>query len=361
MLWPLLTIVLLDTHLHLTPDSRWTANLASRSHARPAVAVCLVQASETVTAIRVQGNTATPDADVIRMAGVRIGAPVAPGIEDEVATRLRATKQFQRVEVRKRFASIDDPSQIVLVIVVDEGPVSVQLTGDPDRPTRVVKTHRPNLLVLPIVTAEDGYGVTYGARLAVPNPVGPRSQLSFPLTWGGTRRAAIEADKTLETGPITHLQAGASLTRLTHPFFRRPEDRRRVWIRSERDLTRSVRIGATGGWQHVSFLDRVDSFAHAGADVVLDTRADPMLARNAVFARAAIDRFRFGSRDGTTRSNVEARAYVGLIGQVVLIAGAARQDASSPLPDYLRGLLGGMTNVRGFAAGTAIGDTLVTG
>ena len=38
---------------------------------------------------------------------------------------------------------------------------------------------------------------------------------------------------------------------------------------------------------------------------------------------------------------------------------ALRLDASAPLPLYLKPLLGGMTNLRGFAAGTAAGDTLV--
>jgi len=126
----------------------------AESAVRPAVA-------DTIAAIQVQGNTATPDADVLRLADVRVGMPFDDAMVDAVATRLRAAKRFESVEVRKRFASIADPSQITLVIVVDEGPVKIVMTGDPDNPTRVVRKKMPNLLILPILSQEDGYGVTY--------------------------------------------------------------------------------------------------------------------------------------------------------------------------------------------------------
>ena len=68
-----------------------------------------------------------------RLAGVRVGMPFDAGDRRSGDGRLRAAKQFERVEVRKRFASIADPSQIALVIIVDEGPVKIEMTGDPDR------------------------------------------------------------------------------------------------------------------------------------------------------------------------------------------------------------------------------------
>ena len=91
-------------------------------------------APETVAAIQIQGNTATPDEEVRRLADVRVGMPFDATTVDAVATRLRAAKKFESVEVRKRFASIADPSQIALVIIVDEGPVKIVMTGDPDSP-----------------------------------------------------------------------------------------------------------------------------------------------------------------------------------------------------------------------------------
>ncbi len=311
--------------------------------------------AETITAIQIQGNTATPDEEIRGLADVRIGMPFQPTTVEDVAARLRATKRFERVEVRKRFASIADPSHIVLVIIVDEGPVRIEMTGDAARPTRVVRNHRPNLLFLPVLSYEDGYGATYGARFALPDPVGPKSRISFPLTWGGEKQAAIELDKTIERGPIDRVVAGASVSRRTNPFFEEDDDRGRVWIRGEHDIVHGLRLGATAGWQHVSFANTHDRFTEVGADVVLDTRLDPVLARNAVYAKAGWNRVSLGAN----RTELDARGYVGLVGQSILAVRVLRMDANRPLPPYLQPLLGGMANLRGFRAGTAAGDTLV--
>src|SRR5580765_8522696 len=107
--------------------------------------------AEIVAAIQIQGNTVTPDEEMRRLAGVRVGMPFDANTVDAVTVRLNAAKHFDRVEVRKRFASIDDPSQIALVIVVDEGPVKIVMTGDPSQPTRVVRKRLPTLMPYPIL------------------------------------------------------------------------------------------------------------------------------------------------------------------------------------------------------------------
>src|SRR5204862_3569122 len=97
-----------------------------------AVAAPLPQsAAGVVTQIRVQGNVATSDEEVLRLASVQAGMPVGDDTVAEIAARLRRTGRFERVEVHKRFASIADPTQITLVIIVDEGRVHVEMTGDP--------------------------------------------------------------------------------------------------------------------------------------------------------------------------------------------------------------------------------------
>ena len=73
--------------------------------------------------------------------------------------------------------------------------------------------------------------------------------------------------------------------------------------------------------------------------------------------QAAVDRLTV--QLGVTRSDIDARGYVGLLGQTVLALRALRQDSNKPLPPYLKPLLGGMSNLRGFASGTAAGDTLL--
>src|SRR5436190_3096817 len=154
----------------------------------PAIMVMLALwtgTQEILTAIQVHGNTLTSDDEIRRLAGIDVGAAVDESTIASVELRLRQTKRFKRVEVLKRFASIADPSQILLVIIVDEGPVSIERGSDPDAPPRVVRRRRLGLLFLPAPGREDGYGITYGVRLARPRLAGAGSRLSLPLTWGG--------------------------------------------------------------------------------------------------------------------------------------------------------------------------------
>jgi len=333
-------------------------------------------AADVVAGIQVQGNTATTDEEVRRLADVRIGMPVDDTTIEAVAARLRATKRFERVEVLKRFASIADPSQIMLVIIVDEGPVTIVMTGDPDHPTRVVRKRLPNLLVLPILDKEDGRGLTYGARLTLPDPnwMGKRSRVTFPLTWGGSKRAGIDLEKRIDGGLLDRVTAGGSISRRTNLAFQQDDDRARLYVRGEREFTRTLRLGATTAWQRASFEGVADQFTQIGGDVVVDTRVDPILARNAVYARASWEHLRFG--DGTlatpsqtgsyagyqssaNRTELDGRGYLGVIGQAVLAGRVQRVDSDRPLPPYLQPQLGGLSTLRGFRAGSEVGDTLV--
>ena len=335
-----------------------------------------VAPGEVVAGIQIQGNTATPDEEVRRLADVRIGMPVDDTTIDAVAARLRAARRFERVEVLKRFASIADPSQIMLVIIVDEGPVKIVMTGDSDRPARVVRKRVPNMLVYPILGREDGYGVTYGARLTLPDPkwMGKRSRITFPLTWGGSKRAAIDLEKRIEGGLIDRVTAGGSISRRMNLSFREDDDRTRVFVRGEREFTRTLRLGATGGWQRASFEGVADHFTQVGGDLTLDTRVDPVLARNAVYARAEWEHLSFGDgpaeaghyrgnanryQGSANRTELDGRGYLGLIGQAVLAGRVLREDSDRRLPPYLQPELGGLSNLRGFRAGSAVGDTLV--
>jgi outer membrane protein assembly factor BamA len=317
--------------------------------------------AEVLADVQVRGNVATPDAEIRRLAGLEIGMAVAPDVTARVTERLRATKRFDRVEVLKRYASLTDPTQIVVVVLVDEGAVSIQRTGDPDNPTRVVRRRWPNLLFFPIFSTESGYGVTYGARLTHPEPAGRDSRISFPMTWGGRKRIAAEFEKRIAGGWITRIEAGGSVSRRTNPLFDVDDDRAAVWFRPERQITPSLRVRALTGWQRASFGSESDRFTSVGAEAVFDTRLDPFLARNAVFLQATRTRLAFGKRETVTRTALEAHGYLGLVGQTILVATARKDGADGPLPDYLKPLFGGPSSVRGFKTGTSSGDSLVAG
>jgi outer membrane protein assembly factor BamA len=333
--------------------------------------------AETVAAIQIQGNTVTPDEEMRRLAGVQIGMPFDAATLDAVAARLKAAKHFDRVEVRKRFASIDDPSQITLVIVVDEGPVKIVMTGDPDRPTRVVRKRLPTLMPYPILSREDGYGFTYGARLTLAEPqwLGKNSRLTFPRSWGGTRQAGVTLEKRLPGAPIDRVTATANVSRRHNQAFDQDDDRARLSVRGEREFTRAFRVGGGGGWQRASFEGVSDQFAQVGGDVVFDTRTDPILARNAVYGRAEWEHLQFGNgplstpttpggyagyQGSANRTELDGRGYLGLVGQTVLAARVLRLDSDRPLPPYLQPQLGGLSTLRGFRVGSFVGDTLVT-
>ena len=336
------------------------------------------QTPQVVAGIQIQGNTATSDDEVRRLADVRVGMPFDDTTIEQVTRRLRAARRFERVDVLKRFASIADPSQIMLVIVVDEGPVKIVMTGDPEHPTKVVRRSFPNLLILPVLRREDEYGFTYGARLTAPEPrlFGKNSRITYPLTWGGTKQAGIDIEKRLDRRLIDRVTFGASVSRRRNPAFDEDDDRARVFVRAEQEVVHGVRIGADTGWERASFEGTGDRFAHARADVILDTRSDPILARNAVYGRAIVEHLQFANSlttappapdryngypgGGANRSELDGRGYLGFIGQTVLAARVQRVDSDRPLPIYMRPQIGGLSTLRGFPAGYEVGDTTMT-
>ncbi|HXD74216.1 MAG TPA: POTRA domain-containing protein, partial [Vicinamibacterales bacterium] len=116
---------------------------------------------EVITDIRVQGNVLTPDAEMIGLTGVAIGAPFTPDLPQQISDRLKATHKFETVQVLKRYASIEDPSKVLLVVIVNEGPVKLEVfkgAEDETNPVRVVKRHGFGTLWLPLLDYEDGYG-----------------------------------------------------------------------------------------------------------------------------------------------------------------------------------------------------------
>jgi hemolysin activation/secretion protein len=139
-------------------------------------------------------------------------------------------------------------------------------------------------------------------------------------------------------------------------------------------FSRLVRLCATTGWERESFEGVADQFTQVSGDVVFDTRVDPVLARNAVYARASWEHLDFGNgpiagpaqpggyagyQGSANRTDLDGRAYLGLVKQMVLAGRVLRQDSDRPLPPYLQPQLGGLSTLRGFRAGDFVGDTLV--
>ena len=191
--------------------------------------------------VRVHGNHSTPDTTILEIAGLAIGASVTDAVINEATRRLNASNRFSSVEIRKRFSSIADPTRIMLIVLVEERPgVSTDnLTPGPLR--RIVSLAQ----WAPILGFEDGYGFTYGARLSRANVFGQGSRVSIPMSWGGTRRVALDVDRTFDRGPIDRLTATAGISRQENPFYETGETRHEAHLTIVRAITPTLRL--TGG------------------------------------------------------------------------------------------------------------------
>ena len=160
------------------------------------------QPVETIREIRVHGNAAVADADVIKLAGISLGDSIDDSSSTSVEKRLKDSDRFETVDVRKRYRSLDDPTDVAIVLVVHERPGVTSATSTGANPVSGPWHRVTNrLMFFPILSYADGYGFTYGGRVSTIDLLGAGERLSVPLTWGGTKRAAIEAERSFKTGP----------------------------------------------------------------------------------------------------------------------------------------------------------------
>lgn len=325
-----------------------------------AAAAQAAPAPETIVAVQVHGNVLTASEEIVRIAGLAAGTPFDATTLDRADARLRADRRFARVEVRKRFASIADPSQIIVVVLVDEGPVTIERGGETGT-ARVTRSRGLGLLYLPILRWDEGYGVAYGLRVTRPGALGRQSRVTVPLTWGAERRIGVQAERLFDTGRLRRVEADVSIARRRHPFYRVSDLRRRIGVRAETPAVRQLRGDVSGAWEHVRFGGDTDRLVRLGAGATLDTRVDPWLARNAVFARAAVERLWSREYGAIATSVVDLRGYLGLHGASVLVVRLFRDGAAGPRPPFEQRMIGGYDVLRGVRAGRVVGDTLSAG
>jgi outer membrane protein assembly factor BamA len=317
---------------------------------------------EILREIRIHGNVAVLDEDVIKLAGLSLGQELPAGSVEAIEQRLKQSGKFETVEVRKRYRSLTDTSDVALVLLVHERPGTRSVDGEIQRRSRPFGQVNDKLMFLPILNYSDGYGFTYGGRMSTLDLFGAGERLSVPLTWGGTRRAALEIDRTFKTGPFTRVESSAGIWQRENPHFEIDDRRVELKGRAERRIARFLRLGTEASKSTIDFGGVDDRLWTFGTDALIDTRADPTFPRNAFLLGAGWTGLHFSSAPAViNRYTTDARGYVGLIGQAVGAARVQYTTASAPLPDYERLLLGGASTLRGFRPGTFVGDrTLVT-
>ena len=319
---------------------------------------------EIVREIRVHGNAAIADEEVLKIAGITLDSPLAADAVAAIEKRLKDSGWFETVQVRKRYRSIDDPSDVAIVLVVHERP-SVKVsstTGTPKKdPFHVLKRRT---MFLPILSYADGYGFTYGARFSWNDLLGLGERISTPLTWGGTRRAAVEIDRTFKRGPFTRLFSSASIYQRDNPAFMESEDERGIddrrleWRgRAERHFAHILYTGVEATRAQVDFGDLPTAHQWTlGADAAIDTRGDPAFPGNAVYLFGGWNGLNLRDAERVNRYTVDGRGYLRLFRQPVLAGRVLYQRADAPLPLHERWLIGGSSTLRGFRTGSFHGD-----
>ncbi len=317
--------------------------------APPGTAAASDQAASVVriSGVHIRGNHTTPDADVMRLAGVGVGDPVSDRTLDEVRQRLERSGRFRTVEALRRYDSLADLSSILLVIVVEER-AGITLSNPEPGPLQRL---RANTMWLPVLRYEDGYGFTYGARVSFVDLLGAHTRVSAPLTWGGERTATVEVERTFSRGPVSRVLGTAGVWRREHPSLGIGDRRSGGTLLAERAVMSWLRLGATAGVADVHFGPTTDRLATGGVVVTLDTRRDPEFPRNAVFASVGWERLSFRQAPDTSRMTADVRGYVGLIRSMVLSLRVQDVRAADPLPVYEQSLLGGGSSLRGFPLG----------
>lgn len=303
--------------------------------------------------VRVHGNHTTPDADILGLIGDVVGKPATDQLITELHDKLEKSGRFDGVEIRKRFRSIENPDDILLMIVVDEVPGvdPLDLTPSP------MKKFWSSGMFMPVLHSEDGYGFTYGARIAFVDRLGPRSRITMPLTWGGERQARVQLERAFRKGPIERVTGEFGIGRRENPHYEIGDTRVSLGARVESAPAHWFRLGAAARRDDVSFGDLKDTVSRAGGDVTLDTRVDPAFPRNAIHVSGGIDRVAFDAGHANQKK-LDARGYVGLFRQMVLAVRGLSVVTDTPLPIYEQNLLGGAGNLRGYEAGYQAGDNL---
>ena len=115
-----------------------------------------------VAEVRVHGNHTTPDADILGIIGDVVGKPATDQLIADVQDKLKRSGRFDGVDVRKRYRSIENLDDVLLMVVVDEVPGIDPLDLKPGP----IKKFWSSGMFMPILHSEDGYGFTYGMRVS---------------------------------------------------------------------------------------------------------------------------------------------------------------------------------------------------
>jgi outer membrane protein assembly factor BamA len=298
-------------------------------------------AGEVIVEVRFRGNYSIADQDLLAASGVQIGEPLTPATLADIERRLRETNGVSSVEILKRYRSMANVEEVVLLVNITEH-VGVS----------------EKFMFMPAFTWTDEYGITFGARFATVDLLGLDERLSFPLTWGGERHAAAELALGLDRSAITRIDGGFGIMQRENPHFEVADRRVSGWVEAAKRWEMFELAGNLRG-ETVDFGEVEENQIEFGVAATIDTRQDKQLPRDAFYIGGAWDRLKlFDSDQSFNRFTADLRGYKTFIGRTIIAAQAYYRGADGRLPDWERPLLGGAQTVRGYDAGEFIGDNI---
>jgi outer membrane protein assembly factor BamA len=129
----------------------------------------------------------------------------------------------------------------------------------------------------------------------------------------------------------------------------------------DREVVRNLRFGVWTGLDFISLGSDENRVSRAGAELTIDTRVDPMLSRQAVYLRTAVERLGVRGSEAPRRTLIDASTYIGGPLGSIFVVRVYRDGADRPVPSYLKMLRGRDMTLRGFRAATAVGDITAAG
>lgn len=299
---------------------------------------------DTVTLIRVHGNYKTTDEEIIRIAGIEKGDDVDETILEEAKRRLRKSGKFKSVEILKRYRSISGSGPLALIIAVKEK-----------------ESLASKFLYLPILSYSDERGFTYGLQTTVINLLGMGERIGIPLSWGGTKQAAVELRFDVKNPLFNRISFEFGRVIQENPHFEIDDDRTYYRAALKRRAG-PLLVGFKGGYSKVSFEPLEERFFNYGVDVAIDTRRDILLPGDSVYLGAGWERLDFRDSDRQVdRFTIDLRGFKRLIGQALLAGQAYSKTSNGNLPPYLKPFLGGAATIRGYEPGSFVGDNIFLG
>ncbi len=318
-----------------------STNPETAATARPQAQEQGQASAEVIVEVRFRGNYSIADEDLLAASGVRIGDPLTATTLADIESRLRDYEGVGSVEILKRYRSMSNLEDVVLLVNITEH-IGVS----------------EKFMFLPAFTWTDEYGITFGARLATVDLLGLGERLSFPLTWGGERHAAAEFAFGLDRAAITRLDGGFGIVQRENPHFEVADRRVSGWVEAAKrwemfELAGNLRA------ENVDFGELEENQIEYGVAATIDTRQDAQLPRDAFYIGGAWDHLKlFDSDQGFNRLTVDLRAYKTFIGRTIFATQAYYRGADGSLPAWERPFLGGAQTVRGYDAGEFIGDNI---